>query len=69
MKKQALGEKAEEERASFLKKFGKNVIGWLSQVSVEDWKKKGKQLQEIEDLDLSNYLFRLDSLNLDKIPE
>ena len=32
---------------NFLKKFKKDVIGWISLVSVEEWKKKGNKLEDI----------------------
>ena len=47
-------EKAEEERANFLKKVNKNVIVWGgSRVPVEQWK-KSKKLEDIQELRLGN---------------
>ena len=49
---------------NFLKKFNKNVIGWDSQVSVEEWKGQGNKLEDIQELSLGTYVYYLVWCNL-----
>ena len=64
-----MGENKEDgERVRFLKSFKKNVIGWGSYVSVEEWQKSNK-LEDIQDLMLCNYVLMLDNTNLEVIPQ
>ena len=47
-----------------LRRFNKNVIGWESRVSVEEWKEQGNKLEDIQELSLGTYVYYLDDCNL-----